>query len=182
MCLRHNYKIFNALSTFLNFCLLYADRCPDREDDVTNWTETQMHEWERSSWSSDRDNRVRERGRQTPFAFQEHAEEAESVAEDRQTDEQGVNRYLIRTIINRLDSQREEIYNKLNDQHAVIYNKLNEQQAAICTKLAAYFNEIHIRMNRQDNEIREIKEVLYQQHQASRYDSMVCKHVYLRIL
>ncbi len=167
MCSRHNYKIFNALSIFLNFCLLYADRRPDREDDVTNWTETQLHEWERSSWSSVSDNRVRERGRQTPFAFQEHAGAAESVAEDHQTDEQGVNRYLIRTIINRLDSQREEIYNKLNDQHASIYNKLNEQHAAICTTLAAYFNEIHIRMNRQDNEIREIKEVLYQQHQAS---------------
>ncbi len=88
---------------------------------MTNWTETQLHEWERSSWSSVRDIRVRERGRQTPFAFQEHAGEAELVAEDHQTDEQGVNRYLIRAIINRLDSQREEIYNKLNDQHATIY-------------------------------------------------------------
>ncbi|XP_058644299.1 uncharacterized protein LOC131547698 isoform X3 [Onychostoma macrolepis] len=140
---------------------IIQDRHTRRTDDVANWTETQLQEWERSSWSGDGENRTRERGRQTPFAFQ-HGEE-----EEQQTGDQSANRYLIRTVIDRLDSQREEIYNKLNEQHAAIYNKINEQHAAICTTLSAYFNEIHIRLNRQDNEIREIKEVLYQQNQVS---------------
>ncbi|XP_057194091.1 uncharacterized protein LOC130556807 isoform X1 [Triplophysa rosa] len=66
---------------------LFIERSCGSGDDVSNWTDTQLNVWERSSWSSGREERSPIRRQQTPLAEQEDIadDERSSSARGRQT-------------------------------------------------------------------------------------------------
>ncbi|KAI7790585.1 putative DNA polymerase-like protein [Triplophysa rosa] len=66
---------------------LFIERSCGSGDDVSNWTDTQLNVWERSSWSSEREERSPIRRQQTPLAEQEDIadDERSSSARGRQT-------------------------------------------------------------------------------------------------
>ncbi|KAI7790294.1 hypothetical protein IRJ41_001638, partial [Triplophysa rosa] len=66
---------------------LFIERSCGSGDDVSNWTDTQLNVWERSSWSSEREERSPIRRQQTPLAEQEDIadDERSSSAGGRQT-------------------------------------------------------------------------------------------------
>ncbi|KAF4096009.1 hypothetical protein G5714_023612 [Onychostoma macrolepis] len=107
------------------------DGVRERMNNVQRWTDTQLNDWERASWASEGSDELPPRGgRQTPFAFQDHAEETESLPEDRQNGVQ---------IVERIDALREELINR---QDSFFSEVLNRQDA--------FFNELLNRMDAQD--------------------------------
>ncbi|XP_057194094.1 uncharacterized protein LOC130556807 isoform X4 [Triplophysa rosa] len=66
---------------------LFIERSCGSGDDVSNWTDTQLNVWERSSWSSGREERSPIRRQQTPLAEQEDIadDERSSSARDEET-------------------------------------------------------------------------------------------------
>ncbi|KAF4114051.1 hypothetical protein G5714_004274 [Onychostoma macrolepis] len=105
----------------------------ERMNNVQRWTDTQLNEWERASWNSKGSDELPPRGRQTPFAFQDLAEEeveTESLPEDRQNSVQ---------IVERIDALREELINR---QDSFFSEVLKRQDT--------FFNELLNRMDAQD--------------------------------
>lgn len=120
----------------------------ERMNNVQRWTDTQLNEWDRVSWSSEDSDELPPRGgRQTPFAFQDPAEETESLPEDRQNGVQ---------IVERIDALREELINR---QDSFFSEVLNRQDA--------FFNELLNRMDAQDARAHEQQGILNQHHQSS---------------
>ncbi|XP_058629588.1 uncharacterized protein LOC131539206 [Onychostoma macrolepis] len=122
----------------------------ERMNNVQRWTDTQLNEWERASWNSKGSDELPPRGRQTPFAFQDLAEEeveTESLPEDRQNSVQ---------IVERIDALREELINR---QDSFFSEVLKRQDT--------FFNELLNRMDAQDARAHEQQGILNQQHQSS---------------
>ncbi len=99
-------------------------------NNVQRWSGTQLNDWERASWTSERSDGLPPRGRQTPFNFQdpveeEEEEETESLPEDRQ----GVVHHD--SVNDRIDALRDELINR---QESFFSEVLNRQDA--------FFNEL----------------------------------------
>ncbi|XP_057200593.1 uncharacterized protein LOC130560655 isoform X1 [Triplophysa rosa] len=62
---------------------LFIERSCGSGDDVSSWTDTQLNVWERSSWSSEREERSLIRRQQTPLA------EREDIAVDERSSSTG---------------------------------------------------------------------------------------------
>ncbi|KAI7813484.1 hypothetical protein IRJ41_017985, partial [Triplophysa rosa] len=62
---------------------LSIERSCGSGDDVSSWTDTQLNVWERSSWSSEREERSQIRRQQTPLA------EREDIAVDERSSSTG---------------------------------------------------------------------------------------------
>ncbi len=124
-------------------------------NNVQRWTDTQLNDWERASWTSEHSDDLPPRGRQTPFNFQdpveeEQEEETDLLPEDHQNivHHDGVN--------DRIDALRDELINRQDSFSSEVLNRQD-----------AFFNELLNRMDAQDARAHEQQGILNQKHQST---------------
>ncbi|ROL50092.1 hypothetical protein DPX16_0006, partial [Anabarilius grahami] len=163
---------------------LINDRRIRSSDDILTWRESQIVEWDRSSWTSDRYDEAAVRARQTPYPFYiatKKEDEEEEVWETESRNNDAIAIRNITTIINRrfdelnsrlddinirLDGYFKENQNRTASEFLEIHNKLDYHFQINCDRIAAEFFEVHNRLKPLNALVPEILDHIYHLSQS----------------